>query len=56
MGSALMARALQKLKADGVKTLELGVDGNNLAALKLYRKFRFALSKTHFYILLPFKF
>lgn len=56
LGSALMARALQKLKADGVKTIELGVDGNNLSALKLYRKFGFAVSKTHFYILLPFKF
>jgi GNAT superfamily N-acetyltransferase len=55
LGSALMARTLQKLKADGVKTVELGVDGNNLSALRLYRKFGFTVSKTHFYILMPFK-
>jgi ribosomal protein S18 acetylase RimI-like enzyme len=55
LGSALMARALQKLKADGVRTIKLGVDGNNLSALRLYRRYGFAVSKTHFYIFVPFK-
>lgn len=50
-GTALMAKALKKLKTDGVKVIELGVDGNNLPALRLYRKFGFAVLKTHFYIL-----
>jgi len=50
-GAALMAKALEKLKADGAKVIELGVDGNNLPALKLYRKFGFKVHKTHFYIL-----
>jgi ribosomal protein S18 acetylase RimI-like enzyme len=51
-GAALMTKALEKLKTDGVKTVELGVDGNNLPALKLYRKFGFTVFKTHFYILI----
>lgn len=55
LGSALMAEALHKLKADEVKTIELGVDGNNLPALKLYRRFGFAVVKTHFYVLVPFQ-
>jgi GNAT superfamily N-acetyltransferase len=50
-GAALMAKALEKLKTDGAKVIELGVDGNNLPALKLYRKFGFTVFKTHFYIL-----
>jgi len=49
-GTALMAKALHKLKAEGIKTIELGVDGNNLLALKLYRKFGFEVHATHFYI------
>lgn len=56
LGTALMAKALQHLKIEGVKVVELGVDGNNLAALKLYRKFGFTAYKTHFYILAPTKF
>jgi len=51
LGTALMAKALHHLKTDGVKIIELGVDGNNLRALKLYRKFGFTAHKTHFYIL-----
>lgn len=51
-GTALMAKALKELKSDGVKVIELGVDGNNLPALRLYRKFGFAVFKTHFYILI----
>jgi GNAT superfamily N-acetyltransferase len=51
-GASLMAKALEKLKTDGVKIAELGVDGNNLPALKLYRKFGFTVFKTHFYILI----
>jgi len=54
LGTALIAKALQQLKTDGVKTIELGVDGNNLPALKLYRRFGFSVYKTHFYIFLPF--
>jgi ribosomal protein S18 acetylase RimI-like enzyme len=49
-GTVLMVKALKKLKTDGVKTIELGVDGNNLPALGLYRKFGFAVFRTHFYI------
>ena len=49
-GTALMAKALHKLKAEGIETIELGVDGNNLLALKLYRKFGFEVYATHFYI------
>jgi predicted GNAT family acetyltransferase len=51
-GTILMAKALKKLKTDGVKVIELGVDGNNLPALRLYRKFGFAVFKTHFYIII----
>jgi RimJ/RimL family protein N-acetyltransferase len=51
-GTVLMAKALEKLKTDGVKVIELGVDGNNLSALRLYRKFGFTVFKTHFYILI----
>jgi len=53
LGTALMAKALHRLKTEGVKLVELGVDGNNLAALKLYRKFGFEVYKTHFYINKP---
>jgi ribosomal protein S18 acetylase RimI-like enzyme len=52
-GTTLMAEALRKLKTDGVKVLELGVDGNNLPALRLYRKFGFEPYATHFYITAP---
>jgi len=51
LGTALMAKALYHLKKEGVKVIELGVDGNNLPALKLYRKFGFEVQVTHFYIL-----
>jgi GNAT superfamily N-acetyltransferase len=53
LGTALIARALLRLKGSGVKTVELGVDGNNLPALKLYRKFGFEVYATHFYVILP---
>jgi len=53
-GTAPMARALQRLKAEGAKVVELGVDGNNLPALKLYREFGYEVDKTHFYIFVPF--
>ena len=52
-GTALMASALHRLKKEGVKTIELGVDGNNLPALKLYRKFGFEVYATHFYVIAP---
>jgi len=51
-GTALMAEALHQMKIQGVKIIELGVDGNNLPALKLYRKFGFAVYRTHFYIII----
>jgi len=53
LGTALMERALHLLKTEGAKQMELGVDGNNLAALKLYRKFGFQVCATHFYINAP---
>lgn len=52
-GTALMAEALHLLKTKGVRVVELGVDGNNLPALKLYRKFGFEVVATHFYIIAP---
>jgi len=52
-GTALMAEALYRLKTEGTKVVELGVDGNNLPALKLYRKFGFEVYRTHFYIIVP---
>jgi len=54
LGTALMAKALQRLKTESVKVVELGVDGSNLPALKLYRKFGFEVDTTHFYIFVPF--
>lgn len=54
-GTALMAKAMNQVKNEGAKTLDLGVDGNNLPALKLYRKFGSEVYKTHFYIIVPFK-
>jgi ribosomal protein S18 acetylase RimI-like enzyme len=53
LGTALMVETLRHLKNRGVKCLELGVDGNNQAALKLYRKFDFEVYKTHFYLMMP---
>jgi RimJ/RimL family protein N-acetyltransferase len=53
LGTALMGEALRRLKFDGAKVVELGVDGNNLPALKLYRKFGFKVSTTHFYVSRP---
>jgi len=53
LGTALMAKALRRLKNEGVRVIELGVDGNNLPALRLYRKFGFEVYKTHFYVLKP---
>lgn len=50
LGTALMAKSLHLLKTEGVKVVELGVDGNNLPALKLYKKFGFEVYATHFYI------
>jgi len=52
-GTTLMAEALHRLKTEGIKVVELGVDGNNLPALKLYRKFGFEAYRTHFYIAIP---
>jgi ribosomal protein S18 acetylase RimI-like enzyme len=51
LGTALMAKALNLLKAEGRKVIELGVDGNNIPALKLYRKFNFEPYATHFYMI-----
>lgn len=45
--------ALHQIRTEGVKAIELGVDANNLPALKLYRRFGFDVCKTHFYILVP---
>ena len=53
LGTALMAEALRLLRNKGVKSVELGVDGNNLAALKLYRKFGFEVYETQFYMIMP---
>jgi RimJ/RimL family protein N-acetyltransferase len=53
LGTALMAEALLHLRNKGVKSVELGVDGNNLAALKLYRKFGFEVYETQFYLMMP---
>lgn len=53
LGTLLMAEALQQLKTREVKVVELGVDGNNLPALKLYRNFGFTVHRAHFYILVP---
>jgi ribosomal protein S18 acetylase RimI-like enzyme len=50
-GTTLMAEALHRLKTEGIRVVELGVDGNNLPALKLYRKFGFKVLATYFYIL-----
>ena len=52
-GTALMAETLHHLKSNGVKSVELGVDGNNLPALKLYREFGFDVQSTHFYVMMP---
>lgn len=54
LGTALMGKALQRLETEYVKEIELGVDGNNLPALKLYRKFGFTVFKTHFYLIASF--
>lgn len=50
-GTLLMKRGLDKLRSEGVRTVELGVDGNNIPALKLYRKFGFYVDKTFVYII-----
>lgn len=53
LGTALMAKALRRLKTEGAKVVELGVDGNNLRALRLYRRFGFKVYGTHLYIIRP---
>ena len=53
LGTTLMAEALDLLRKRGIKVIELGVDGNNLFALKLYLKFGFEVYRTHFYIIKP---
>lgn len=53
LGTALMAETLHHLRNEGVKAVELGVDGNNLPALKLYREFGFEVYVTHFYLIMP---
>ena len=53
IGTALMAETLHYLKNEGVKSVQLGTDGNNLPALKLYRKFGFEVSTTQFYVMMP---
>jgi RimJ/RimL family protein N-acetyltransferase len=53
LGTALMAEALRRLKTEGVKVVDLGVDGNNLPALRLYRRFGFEAYATHFYVIKP---
>ena len=53
LGTALMAKALDRLKTEGAKVIELGVDGNNLQALGMYRRFGFKVYATHFYIIRP---
>ncbi len=42
VGSALLAAAIEKARADGLHKLSLGVFPHNDAALALYRKFGFA--------------
>ncbi len=51
LGTALLAKALQRLESEHAKEIELGADGNNLPAIKLYRKFGFTVAKTHFYLI-----
>lgn len=53
LGTELLGEALHCLRNKGVKLVKLGVDGNNLAALKLYRKFGFEVYVTHFYLRMP---
>jgi ribosomal protein S18 acetylase RimI-like enzyme len=53
LGTVLMTKALHHLKNEGVKLVELGVDGNNLPALKLYRQFCFEVYATYFYVVKP---
>jgi ribosomal protein S18 acetylase RimI-like enzyme len=51
LGTALLEKALQRLETEHVKEIELGVDGNNLPAIKLYRKSGFKVTKTHLYLI-----
>jgi len=51
LGTVLVTKALERLRTAHVRAVELGVDGNNLFALKLYRKFGFEVQTTHFYII-----
>jgi ribosomal protein S18 acetylase RimI-like enzyme len=51
LGTALLEKALQRLTKEHAKEIELGVDGNNLPAIKLYRKFGFKVTKTHLYLI-----
>lgn len=51
LGTALLEKTLQQLETERVKEVELGVDGNNLPAIELYRKFGFTVTKTHFYLI-----
>jgi ribosomal protein S18 acetylase RimI-like enzyme len=53
LGTALMAESLLHLKNSGANSVELGVDGNNLVAMRLYRKFGFEVYETHFYLMMP---
>lgn len=54
LGTVLPGRALQRLETEHVKEVELGVDGNNHPAVKLYRKFGFKVTKTRFYLIASF--
>jgi len=54
LGTALLEKTLQQLETKHVKEIELGVDGNNLPATRLYRKFGFTVVKTHFYLIASF--
>ena len=51
LGTTLLEKALQQLETEHVNEIELGVDGNNLPAIKLYRKFGFKVTKTHLYLI-----
>jgi len=51
----LMNETLKELKNQGAKAVEVGVDGNNVPAIKLYRKFGFEAANTFLYIIVRCK-
>jgi len=51
LGTMLMNETLKELKKQGAEAVEVGVDGNNVPALKLYHKFGFEVEHTYLYII-----